>query len=193
MDESRFSIAPGSCTIVQGLPRRHSLMCVALRRSMLTMPPSLGKPRADEGSPASRARCFRTCTGSLTARGSCASCDIDAQDMAFLLSLASAPRSKVLSRRNARPVRNPVNASAMPSRAPPHDSGARGSDCPSLTLSLTTPRRFIRAHKERYMDSRRDFIQSAAFAGALLASGATNMAHAPNSGTSGSDPHHGNS
>jgi hypothetical protein len=37
---------------------------------------------------------------------------------------ASAPRRKILSRLNTRPARTPVNASALPSRATPHDSGS---------------------------------------------------------------------
>jgi len=41
----------------------------------------------DTGSPGSRARCFRTCTGSLTARGPGTSRNIDALDVAFRFSL----------------------------------------------------------------------------------------------------------
>ena len=66
-----------------------------------------------------------------------------------LLLTASAPRSKVLSRLNTRPVRTPVNASAPLLRTAPHDSGQCGSlvlHC--MTLSFTTPRRFNPAHKE---------------------------------------------
>jgi len=40
-----------------------------------------------------------------------------------LLLTASAPRRKVLSRLNTRPARTPVNASMLPSRTTPHDSG----------------------------------------------------------------------
>ena len=42
--------------------------------------------QADAGSPGSRARCFRTCSGSLTARGPGASRAGDAPDVAFRLS-----------------------------------------------------------------------------------------------------------
>jgi hypothetical protein len=44
-------------------------------------------PQADLGSPGSRARCLRTCSGSLTARNSGASRDIGAPDGAFRFSL----------------------------------------------------------------------------------------------------------
>src|SRR6516165_1658304 len=40
-----------------------------------------------------------------------------------LLLTASASRSKILTRLNTRPIRSPVNASPLPSRAAPHDSG----------------------------------------------------------------------
>ena len=43
--------------------------------------------RASTGPPGSRAKCFRTCTGSLTARGPNASRDIDAFGIAFRFSL----------------------------------------------------------------------------------------------------------
>jgi hypothetical protein len=80
--------------------------------------------RANVGSPGSRARCFRTCTGSLTARDSGASCDSDASGVAFRISLRRRhPGGMVLSRLNTRPVRTPVNASTMPLRTSPHDSG----------------------------------------------------------------------
>src|SRR5579862_4953702 len=45
---------------------------------------------------------------------------------------ASAPRRTILSRLNTRPVRTPVNASAVLSRAPPHDSGPAWIASPSL-------------------------------------------------------------
>ena len=49
-----------------------------------------------------------------------------------LLLTASAPRSKVLSRLNTRPVRTPVNASAPLLRTAPHDSGPVWIASPSL-------------------------------------------------------------
>src|SRR5246127_3648273 len=76
------------------------------------------------GSPGSRARCLRTCTGSLTARDSGTPRDIGAPDGGLpLLLTASASRRKFLTRLNTRPVRSPVNASTLPLRAAPHDSG----------------------------------------------------------------------
>jgi hypothetical protein len=44
---------------------------------------------------------------------------------------ASAPRSKFLSRLNTRPARTPVNASPLPLRAAPHDSGPLWAANPS--------------------------------------------------------------
>ena len=49
--------------------------------------PYLHQVRASTGSPGSRAKCVRTCTGSLTARDSDASRDIDAFGVAFRFSL----------------------------------------------------------------------------------------------------------
>ena len=49
--------------------------------------PHLHQVRASTRSPGSRAKCFRTCTGSLTARDSDASRDIDAFGVAFRFSL----------------------------------------------------------------------------------------------------------
>src|SRR5712691_9426420 len=48
--------------------------------------PPLQRPRASPGPPGSRARCFRTCTGSATARDPGASRDIDAPGGALRLS-----------------------------------------------------------------------------------------------------------
>ena len=45
----------------------------------------LHQPQAGTGPPGSRARCFRTCPGSLTARDPSASRDSDASDVAFRL------------------------------------------------------------------------------------------------------------
>jgi len=87
---------------------------------------------ANLGSPGSRARCFRTCTGSVTARDSGAPRDNGAPGVAFRISLRRRhPGGKVLSRLNTRPVRTPVNASTMPSRATPHDSGPLWAANPS--------------------------------------------------------------
>src|SRR5580658_3541302 len=77
------------------------------------------------GSPGSRARCLRTCTGSLIARDSGTSRFRWTRWSFPLLLTASAPRRKLLTRLNTRPGRSPVNASTLPSRAAPHDSGPR--------------------------------------------------------------------
>src|SRR5260370_4221100 len=72
----------------------------------------LHQPQADTGSLGSRARCFRTCLGSLTAREPCASRDSDASGVAFRL---------------------------VPRRRPPEGRLFRGS-IPSLYLPLSTLR-----------------------------------------------------
>jgi hypothetical protein len=78
--------------------------------------------QANMGSPGSRARCFSACMGSLTARGSAASCDIDATNVAFRLLQRRRHPGVSLSRLNTQPAPAPVNASTMPSRTWPHDS-----------------------------------------------------------------------
>ena len=80
--------------------------------------------RANAGSPGSRARCFRACTGSLTARDLGAPRDIGALGCGLPLLLQRRhPGVSCLSRLNTRPARSPVNASPPPLRAAPHDSG----------------------------------------------------------------------
>ncbi|GEM_PF-3966585 len=84
------------------------------------------------GSPGSRARCFRACSGSLTARGSGASGDGRRVGCGLPLPpTASALRSKFLSRLDTRPARTPVNALPMPSRTPAHDLGPLWAANPS--------------------------------------------------------------
>ncbi len=79
---------------------------------------------ANWGSPGSRARCFRTCSGSVTARDSVAPRDIGAPHGAFRFLLQRpASRSEFLTRLYTRPAHSLVNASTPPSRAAPHDSG----------------------------------------------------------------------
>ena len=93
--------------------------------------------RANAGSPGSRARCFRTCTGSLTARGLDAPCDVGASSVAFRPVLRRRhPGVGFLSRLNTRPARTPVNASTTPSRASPHDSGPLWPATPSTCDSF---------------------------------------------------------
>ena len=93
--------------------------------------------RVDMGSPGSRARCFRTCTGSLTARGLTAPCDNGASGVAFRPVLRRRhPGVSVLSRLNTRPARTPVNASPLPLRATTHDSGPLWLAMPSTCGSF---------------------------------------------------------
>jgi hypothetical protein len=67
-----------------------------------------------------------------------------------LLLTASASRSEFLTRLNARPARSPVNASTLPLRAGPRDSGpmwvATSHACDFL---FTTPRRFNRRTRSK--------------------------------------------
>ena len=115
--------------VVRGLRGYYGIvrlpMFVHHRRVSLDFPmrPAGPSPQVNMGPPGSRARCFRTCTGSRTARGSAASCVSDATDVAFRFSLQRRHPGEEFSRLNTRPARTPVNASATPSRAPPHDSG----------------------------------------------------------------------
>ena len=80
--------------------------------------------RANAGHPGSRARCFRACTGSTTARGPTMPCDSGVVGVAFRTPLRRRHLGgMVLSRLNTRPARTPVNASTASLRVPPHDSG----------------------------------------------------------------------
>ena len=70
--------------------------------------------RADTGSPGSRARCFRPCLGSQTARGPHMSRASDMPGVAFRLThIVSTPELTSISRLNTWPARASVNASAM--------------------------------------------------------------------------------
>ena len=109
--------------------------------------------RADTGSPGSRARCFRTCTGSLTARGLDASRDIDAPSVAFRLLLRRR-------RPGGRVFRGSIPGLHVPLstlRPCPYEQQrmTRGRCGPltlqRMTLSFTTPRRFIPAHRRSSM------------------------------------------
>ena len=104
--------------------------------------------RVDAGSPGSRARCFRACLGSLTARGPDASRDIDASDVAFRVP----PRRR---HPEGSCFRGSIPGLHVPlSTLRPCPCGqrrmTRGRCGPltlqRMTLSFTTPRRFIPAH-----------------------------------------------
>jgi hypothetical protein len=110
--------------------------------------------RADTGSPGSHTRCFRTCTGSRTARGSAASRDIDASDIAFHLSL-QCRRPGVACFRSSIP--SPHEPLPTLRRRPPRrlrmTRGRRGSLLfQRKTLAFATPRRFLPAHKDARME-----------------------------------------
>ena len=123
--------------------------------------PRRPSPRATTGSPGSRARCFRTCTGSLTARGPVASRDIDAPGVAFRFSLQRRHPGGSVFRGSIPGPHVPLSTL----RRRPHGRlrMTRGR-CGSLvlhrmTLSFTTPRRFIPAHKETHHERLEDHTQ----------------------------------
>src|SRR5271163_1868980 len=104
-------------------------------------------PPAGTGPPGSRARCFRTCPGSVTARDPSASCDSDASGVAFR-TLRRRRHPEVALFRGSIPCLH-VPLSTL--RHPPHGVHrmTRGQ-CGSLALhrmalSSTTPCRFIPA------------------------------------------------
>ena len=115
--------------------------------------PRRHRPRVDAGSPGSRARCFRTCTGSQTARGPGASRDIDAPNVAFRgpprrRHPKGLPDGRVFFRGSIPGLHVPLSTL----RRCPHGQRrmTRGRCGPltlqRMTLSFTTPRRFIPAH-----------------------------------------------
>jgi hypothetical protein len=84
------------------------------------------------GSPGSRARCFRTCTRSTTAQDPSLSRANDNLSIAFRLRPHRRhPGLCTFSRVNTRPVRTPINASAITLLPPPHDSGPAWIATPS--------------------------------------------------------------
>ena len=74
-------------------------------------------------SPGSRAKSFRTCQCLRPRRAGWALALSRPSVLPSVSGTTSAPRMRVLSRLNGWPVRSPVNASPMPSRAAAHDSG----------------------------------------------------------------------
>jgi Putative peptidoglycan binding domain len=79
---------------------------------------------ADVRSPGSRARSVRTCQCLRPRRAGWALAISRPSVLPSVSGTTSAPGKRVLSRLNGWPVRSPVNASPMPSRAPAHDSGS---------------------------------------------------------------------
>ena len=110
------------------------------------------------GSPGSRTRCFRTCTGSLTARGLGASRDIDAPSGAFRYSLQRRHPGGTVFRGSIPGPHVPLSTlRRRPRRLLRMTRGRCGSlTLHRMTLSFTTPRRFIPAHKEMPM-KKKDF------------------------------------
>jgi hypothetical protein len=83
--------------------------------------------RPDAGPPGSRPRSVRTCQGLRPRRAVWALAILRPSVLPSVSGTTSAPGKRVLSRLNGWPVRSPVNASLMPSRATAHDSGRCGS------------------------------------------------------------------
>jgi len=112
--------------------------------------PPLHLRRASPGPPGSRAKCFRTCTGSQTARDPAASRDIDASGGAFRFSLRRRHPGGTTFRGSIPGPYVPLSTL----RCSPHGErrmtrGRCGSlSLQRMTLSFTTPRRFIPAHGE---------------------------------------------
>src|ERR1700686_1231695 len=108
---------------------------------------------ADLGSPGSRARCFRSCSGSVTARDSVAPRDIGAPDGAFRF-LLQRRRPGVFGLRGCIP--GPHIPLSTLRRRPRERLRMTQGRCRSLlhirmTLSFTTPRRFNRRTRRKAM------------------------------------------
>src|SRR6202140_2781715 len=111
---------------------------------------------ADLGSPGSRARCFRTCSGVWAARGSVAPLDIGAPDGAFRF-LLQRRRPGVFGLRGCIP--GPHVPLSTLRRRPRERLRMTQGRCGSLlhirmTLSFTTPRRFNRRTRSTNMKYR---------------------------------------
>lgn len=90
-------------------------------------------PRADRGSPGSRASCFRACDGSLTRRSPSVSCLRDTAGIAFRISLERRHSGSSVTRLNTMPARSFYNASRLNLRTAVHDQVR----CGWLTLHRT--------------------------------------------------------
>src|SRR6202163_2531372 len=118
------------------------------------------------GSPGSHARCFRACTGSLTARDSVAPRDIGAPDGAFRF-LLQRRRPGVFGLRGCIP--GPHVPLSTLRRRPRERLRMTQGRCGSLlhirmTLSFTTPRRFNRRTGENLMKRRLLLVTLSLFA-----------------------------
>ena len=101
---------------------------------------------ANKGSPGSRTRCFRACTGSLTARGPGASRDIDAPDVAFRFSSKRRHPGGSFFRGSIPGPHVPLSTLHLrPCERRRMTRGRRGSlILHRMTLAFTAPRRFDR-------------------------------------------------
>jgi hypothetical protein len=113
--------------------------------------PRLHQPRANTGPPGSRAMRFRTCTGSLTARDPIASRDIDAPGAAFRFPLRRRRLVASIFRGCIPGPHVPLSTlRRFPCGKLRMTRGRRGSlALQRVTLSFTTHRRFIPAHRGR--------------------------------------------
>src|SRR6266478_8055284 len=122
------------------------------------------QPWANLGSPGSRARCLRTCTGSLTARDSGTPRDIGAPDVAFRFSLQRR-RPGVSFLRGLIP--GPHVPLSTLRRCPCEQLRMTRGRCGSLhhfrmTFSFTTPRRFNRRTRSIEMKGNaKDYVSTA--------------------------------
>jgi hypothetical protein len=139
---------------VRRLPQYYAAVRLPLsvhhRRTPLGFPtrPAL-LPRADNGSPGSRAYCFRACDGSLTPRSPCVSRLGVTSDIAFRISLERRHSGSMVTRLNAMPAHSFYNASRLNLRTAVHDQVRCGwLALHRAELSSATSRRFNPAHKE---------------------------------------------
>ncbi len=73
----------GTSPVLRACPTSHVRFIIGVCPQTSRCGPQRPSLRTDMGPPGSRARCFRACTGSLTARDSHAPRDIGAPDVAF--------------------------------------------------------------------------------------------------------------
>ena len=118
--------------------------------------------RVDTGPPGSRARCFRTCTGSLTARGPCPSRVGDGPDVAFRIPPQrrhpeGLPEGRGFFRGSIPGLHVPLSTLRLYPRGQRRMTRGRCGPLTlqRMTLSFTTPRRFIPAHGGSRMTSTR--------------------------------------
>ena len=100
-----------------------------------TRPPLMAQ-RALMRYPSSYAKSFSACSGSMTAWSPLGTCASAPRGVAFRPARRRRRSKLLISRLNGRPAASPVNASAAPSRAPPHDSGSGWFAIPFLYLTF---------------------------------------------------------